>query len=491
MVAALLTSLLAPALFLLCGICIQRAFGVRLVRWPWGNLGLSYLLGLATIALLLWTASFLGGIPLDRRWIGGMTLGLLGLGLARRPASPFQPSDLFSRPRLHLPGLALALLLGVITLALLVHAAANPVHDFDGRMTWGTAAKFIASDQSALPLALVDRHAYIQHPQYPILMPLAQVFVSTVTGRSLEERLVRQIYVLFLPAALLAVWPYLRRHSGATAGTLAIALVFLSPIILWQVDVGAAGTYSDFPLAAFLGLGLFVAADARTRFSWRRGALCGILLAGAVGSKNEGLVLVGVLLACVWSDGWITLRKMRVAGSRVPRGSIALSVLVVLFAIQVRSWRSFIPNRNDESYLSKLDPSTLLSRVVERGGEVLMEIARQLANTSGWSLSLVALALLLLVVRRGSSSRLERFCWALVIAQAALAFTAYIHLPNVDKVGSTLNRLLLQVSIPIVVLIACRLQTLLAECARGSAVRTVRDREVDPARTGRAGENRR
>ncbi len=229
--------------------------------------------------------------------------------------------------------MALALLFTGITVALLVNAAANPAYDFDGRMTWGTAAKLIAYDHSALPHALRDRHVYLQHPQYPILMPLAQVFVSAITGSSIEGRLIRPLYMLFLPALLLAIWPYLRRHSSATAGALAICLAFLSPAILWQVDGGAAGTYSDFPLAAFLGLGLLVAADARTRSSWKRGVLGGILLAGAVGCKNEGSILVGVVLACVWLDVWLTRRgctkspchvRSSLSGTCTPRSKAAL-----------------------------------------------------------------------------------------------------------------------------------------------------------------------
>src|SRR5262245_33532527 len=285
-------ALAAIALFLGAGLgltlCLPRLPRMGLAS----RLAFAYLLGLAWIGLFLYLASHFGGVRIDEPLVFIAAFLPLAAGAAvaafllaakrwlapaaRRRRRPFQT----------LGWVACALLAAAISAAVLGEALTHPLQDWDGRMTWATQAIFIRDAGTVDAAVLRSPEIFVNHPRYPLLMPLAQDAALAAAGSD-DERIFRAMYAAFYPALVLLIAEATRRWAGARAALVA-TLVFLTiPWIPFDRDGGATGAYSDLPLACFSGAALALLMRARPRVS--TGLAAGLLLAAAVLTKNEGL----------------------------------------------------------------------------------------------------------------------------------------------------------------------------------------------------------
>ncbi|MCM2270234.1 MAG: hypothetical protein NDJ75_09040, partial [Thermoanaerobaculia bacterium] len=399
MLAKLLPGLVAPLFFVVAGAGLLACAPRPLERSYVARLGWAYLLGMAWLTLSAWAAGFLFDVPVDRRLfaVSAATAVVAGLAaiVARRELGGWSRGGDSTRRGRWAARLAAAVV-AAAAVALLADASADPVADFDGRMTWGTAARYVQSDRSVLPEVLLDADAYVIHPRYPLTLPLAQVAASELAAAPLESFAVRPLYVLLLPALLAALWPTLVRAGGREAAALAVALVFLGPALLWNADGGPRGTYSDFPLAALLGAGVAALLHPAARRQPWRGPFAGLLLAAALGAKNEGLLLVPAALVAVAAAQ---------RGRRGRRALVGAAAVAAAAALLVVVWRAAIPNRNDEGYFEAFSARAVLAGLPERAPAVLAEMARVSFDPAQWGWTFWVLPALLVAGRRGLRRR--------------------------------------------------------------------------------------
>jgi hypothetical protein len=466
--ARLLVVLAPPTAFVITGAALQALLPRPLERSIAARLGYAYLLGVAWIGLLAWSLGLLFGVPLGRTLFFGLVAAALLAGVAAVAARGGDLGGLAPRRR---PGtgrrfralLPAAALVVAASLALLADAAVSPVHDFDGRMTWGTQARYLRAAHGVLPAVLVDRRAYVLHPRYPILMPLAQVAAAELAETDLDGFAVRPLYVLFLPALAAILAPALLRLGGARSAGLVLTLTLSAPALLWNQEVGARGTYSDLPLAAFLGAGLLLLLDPRSRHDRWRGVAAGLLLAAAVGTKNEGMLLapaVAVLTLGAALRPRAGARRARVS----PAAAAGLAaVLVVGASILVAAWRLRIPNRNDEGYFEGFPLRALVSGFVARAPAAARTALLKSLDPSEWG-GLFWVAPLLVVAGRRWMRRPEVLvALAVVGCQCALAASAYALVPNPGIVAVTWSRLMVQMLVPLAVVLTAATRAALAE----------------------------
>lgn len=214
----------------------------------------------------------------------------------------------------------------------------------------------------------------------------------------------------------------------------------------WGLEGGARSTYSDLPLAGFLGGALLLLA--RRRLSVAGGVAAGLLLAAVVLAKQEGFVLAGALLL-----GGLAPRWTRRRGDRAGRGVAGVGYLLALGAWL--AWRSAIPNRNDEGYLEGLLSGVPLSTLGERLGAVASGVWELVSDWRGWGALWFLLVWAAIAYSRcWMRTRIGRLALLLLATQTALALVAYASAPRADVIAATLGRFAIQAAAPLALLLA-------------------------------------
>lgn len=471
----LLASLAGVALFTVPGFAFAGLFpGLRTVPWM-RRLGYGYLLGLATVAGSLYALSALFEIPLRRPAVFGTAAAITAVGLAGWWVARREPR--LRRARLPLRTRLVALVLALagigVSAGLLADALVYPLRDWDGRMHWSAQARYIRHEGSVLPLAVVRGQWFINHPRYPVLMPVAQAAVLEATAAAEDELFFRALYAAFFPALLLILYDGARRWAGWLPAGLAAAAAAGVPFLTFFPDGGAASTYSDLPLGCFYGAALvLLLRGGRVRAS--DGIAAGLLLGAAVLTKNEGTILAGFALLAASLDTAVRLWKERRRETALPpaarrrlllkgaRACAAASAMVAVLAFFVW-WRFQIPNRQDENYeefvtAEHLFPDALI-RIPEFGGQVLVQTFLTWDRWVGfwW------VALPVLFAGRGVlRGRRAALVWPLLLgfaAPLAIAWGAYtVHWNPAELVKVTWERFLVQASLPLLLLLALALR---------------------------------
>lgn len=425
-------------------VCLSASLRTR----PWySRWAYAYLLGIVFVCGSLFAASQWLSLPIRPAPIGSLiaVLALCGIGaeafrfrIRKGTDEPLRDPAL---PRWI--GLLLTLAILIPAAAVLVDSAIDPNRGIDGRNTWIPKARYIRQAGTVLPEVLQNRRWVVAHPRYPPLLPLAQV-VSLEVTRGNDERVIRTVYAAFWLVWVLIILDQSRALAEGRAASLVLALAACIPFVAFAFDGGAAGAYSDLPLACFWGAGLLLLLGV----SDQRGSalLAGLLLSGAVLTKNEGLglavmALVGGLVLCLG-------RKKALL-----RWSLSLIPFLLTLAL-LRSWKSAIPNRRDESYFARLSLESISDGLMRLWTEGLPVALDQMMDVRWWSLLWIALPLLLLFGAKGLKEKRAAVICLMVAGGLAQFLVAYsITGWNLnDLVRVTWNRALLQVSVPLLVL---------------------------------------
>jgi hypothetical protein len=493
-----------------------------------------YLLGLAGVAGALYALSHTCGVPIRPPAIYAVAIApaLAGLAAAitrrvrerrarRRAPLPVAaiavPAGGGRPARRHLLGraaglvaAAAAVVAAVVCAAVFAEAVSDPVNDWDGRMTWGAQARYVRTAASVDAAALREPRWYVTHPQYPLLLPVAQAAVLEAAGADPDAPRMRALYAACLPALLLVIYDGARRGAGRTAAALAAAAVGLVPYLLLGGG-GAATTYSDLPLAAFYGAALALLLAARPRGDG--GLAAGLLLAGAALAKNEGAPLAVLALIFGWralqrpAPGGGATAEVGAAGrapappsrpsataprppARVIRGGAAgragvaegvwrfaaAGLPVALALALLNSWRAGIVNRFDEAYPALLRAAHLWPAVVSRAGVLGPLLLDRMLRSGHWAAFWWMVPCVLLVGHRALRHPRNRRLLAAAAAPPALAWIAYaVHPRPVFLAGVTWDRILLQGAAPLAMVLAAAIQAAVGrETGQPPAVRRQR-----------------
>lgn len=370
---SLLASLAGVALFAIPGIALTSFFpGLRTVPWS-RRPGYGYLLGVVCVSGTLYMLSALFEAPVRRPAIFGVVAALTVAGgvkalLVRRAAPLRKPK----RSRVRLAVAAAAFLIGAgVSAGLLAEAIAEPLRDWDGRMHWAAQARYIRYEGSVLPLAVTRGQWFINHPRYPVLLPLAQAVVLEATHARQDEFPFRTLYAAFFPALLMLLYDGARRWAGWLPAAVTVATACGLRFLTYFVDGGAMGAYSDLPLGCFCGAALILLLRGRPGpVTAADGMAAGLFLGAAVLTKNEGTILAAaVLLAAA-----LPLLRLRRETRREPRRRLLLKGARLCAAASIYLatlafflfWRSGIPNRQDENYEEIVELGSLAQEAVTR-----------------------------------------------------------------------------------------------------------------------------
>lgn len=441
-----LTQLAGVALFLLPGAALAV-----LLRLPSGRrLAHAYLLGIAWVAGSLYVLSHGFGVPLRRPAI--LVLAAIPI-LVSLPVTLRRGAKPDPKPRRRWTGLQIVAvtMAALVFSAILAEALTNPVRDWDGRMTWDTQARYLRAEGTVDPRVLRQSGWYVTHPWYPVLLPVAQVAILELLHAGEDEHLFRAFYSFFFPVWLVIVYGSARRFTRRNTAALTALAAALLPVPGFYLDGGAPSTYSDLPLACFYGAGFLLLLKARPRLA--EGAAAGLLLAAAALAKNEGGPLALWALAVAF---FIPFRPRRFVRRWKPF-ALAAGILAAALLF-LASWRSGIPDRF-QSYERIISWSHFWPWVVQRIPLLLPRVWQELMD---WDLFWSAALLVFLAGWRGLRRRAAPALLLAALAPLGIAWIAYsISLQPVLLVRTSLNRFLLQASVPLLVLFSFALDDLL------------------------------
>ena len=282
---------------------VEASFG------PVSYAGASFMLGLGAISLQMFFYSLVSiqfsAMLISAPWIA-LAAAMLFLPAFKRTAFRTDGQKM---------GWAGRVLFAVILSQVLysfAYALTMPLSGWDAWFIWFVKARAFFLDGSVKAAFLTDP-AYVQdHPDYPLLVPLAISWIYTATGAA-QEQAGKVIYPLQF-AALLSVFHYgVRRITGSrTAGLLFTALLSVTPLVLvhaagFPVRIDPAYAVKDYTGYADLALSAyFLAAAVFTLLYAREGKgpfafIAALMLAMGAWTKNEGLTfaLLGFLILAV------------------------------------------------------------------------------------------------------------------------------------------------------------------------------------------------
>jgi hypothetical protein len=387
----------------------------------------------------------------------------------------------------------------LIVAGVVAEAELNPVHDFDGRMTWDTQARYLRAEGSVDAAVLTSERWYVTHPQYPLLLPVAQVAVLETLGADPDSHAVRFLYAACFVALLLVIYDGARRAAGRrAAAVIALAAAAIPFFILGEG--GAATTFSDLPLACFYGAAsVLLLAPRRPAASDALAA--GLLLGGAALTKDEGLPLALLLLVLAWTAAGWSFRPARRRGGRQParpagaagtsamapagpaqaappslpaadagrprrdrfgaalRAALAAAPVVAAAALLI-SWRAGVPNRQDESYWVLASKAGVWSATAAHAAAAAPVVARQMTSFKSWA-GFWWMAAALLIAGRQALCRTRN--WRRLAAAAGplgIGWAAYLVYPEPALLAEvTWDRFLLQGCVPFLIVLAGALRT--------------------------------
>jgi hypothetical protein len=376
-------------------------------------------------------------------------------GLARRPAPRFQPAARLAAWVRGVGGplqATCALVAALVCAGVLAEAVSNPVHDWDGRITWSVQARYIRDAGTVDAEVLRDGRWFVSHPQYPLLLPIAQAAALEAFHADLYGHLQRALYAAFFPVLLLLVYDGARRGAGPTAAALMVLAAAAIPFFAYG-EGGAFSTYSDLPLACFYGAAVVLLLGPRPTVA--SGLAAGLLLAAAALTKNEGSLLAVLALALGWRSGWRSGRRPR----HRPALRLAAAALPLLLALLLlASWRSAIPDRQDENYPDMLRDVQLWPSILTHPAAYAPVLVRQMTRFHHWAGFWWMAPIVLLAGRHAFAHPRNRRYLLAAAAPPAIGLAAYsIHENPGFLAAVTWERLLLQGAVPLFILLACAL----------------------------------
>jgi hypothetical protein len=314
-------------------------------------------------------------------------------------------------------------------------ALLEPIVEWDVVAIWALKAKVLLHEPIFLSPYFQDVSKAYSHLDYPLLWPLAMVWVWACVGSS-DLVNVKALAPALLTSFLLLFFGLLRRNRSRLHALLFTAVLAGIPFLLTQT----ARMMADVPLA-FFALGAVVCG-----YFWLESAhsddlrIMAALTIGMLFTKNEGIGL--------WLILGVTLIITLVAGRRIKLlqpSTIWLGVIPALVMLPWFVFRLGIP-KLQEDYGGMVNPAYFLNNI-SRIPEVLRSSLHFFLNWEDW-LIFWPLALLLLIL---TPTHLLRSPMLFLFLSAVLPLLMYGYIYVItpwdlkELMEATANRLLLQI----------------------------------------------
>ncbi len=301
-----MTALLgANALMLVAGFGMLPLLGIaRSWRLLFFRCGLAYLCGILLVGIV---SAHLALVHVSFGWTGLGILAAFSLGLcAWRLKGTERPS--WRRPGwIDTAGFA-ALVALVIDYGRAFRVA--PLNRYDAWAIWALKGHALYAFGWADPVVFAGASYRFANLDYPLLIPSLEAVDFRSMG-AFDTRLVHVQFLLFLVAALLALFALLRDRVPSLVLWLSLFALALAPAVFDQLLTA----YADLPLALVFGVGVGAAGRwVITNERWAL-ALASFCFAGSLLTKNEGSLFVLAVFLGLLVTAHTRWRALAVAAS--------------------------------------------------------------------------------------------------------------------------------------------------------------------------------
>ena len=385
----------ANALMLVSGLGLLPLLGIaRSWRLLLFRCGLAYLCGIVLVGIV---SAHLALVHVEFGWIGLGLLAALSLGFcAWRLSGTERP--VWRRPDwIEAAGLAT---LVALTIDFGRAFRVAPLNRYDAWAIWALKGHALYAFGWADPVVFAGATYRFANLDYPLLLPSLEAVDFRAMG-AFDTRLLHVQFLLFLVAAVLALFALLRDRVPSLVLWLSLLVLALAPAVFDQLLTA----YADLPLALVFGVGVGAAGRwMLTNERWAL-ALATFCFAGALLTKNEGsLFVLAVFLGLV---------AVAHARWRVLAVAAAVDVLLLL------PWRIYVHSHHlhdiNYSFGDSFDYEHVRGRLGV-GPIAFRTLAGQMLDPQHWGL-LVPIFVLLLVASLLTGARalpLFALAWTLV-----------------------------------------------------------------------------
>jgi hypothetical protein len=385
----------ANALMLVAGLGLLPLLGLaRSWRLLVFRSGLAYLCGILLVGIV---SADLALVHVSFGWIGLALVAALSLGFcAWRLHGTERPE--WRRPSwIDAAGFA-ALVALTIDYGRAFRVA--PLDRYDAWAIWALKGHALYALGWADPVVFAGASYRFANLDYPLLLPSLEAVDFRAMG-AFDTRLLHVQFLLFLVAALLALFALLRDRVPALVLWLSLFALALAPAVFDQLLTA----YADIPLALVFGVG--VASAGRwviTNERWAL-ALATFCFAGALLTKNEGSLFVVAAF----------LGLLAVAHGRRRLLAVAAGVDILLLL----PWRIYVHSHHLHDINYSLGDSFDYEHVRSRlgvGPIAFRTLATQMLDPQSWGLLMPIFAVLLAVALLTGARALPIFAlvWTLV-----------------------------------------------------------------------------
>lgn len=428
--------------------------GVR--QLPWGLLALAVVIlagfGVGSVlgwgGLLRWASALTFGAGLTTWWMTILSLAaipwsltsvglpLVGLGVGLMLIAPSRlehnsatkstaPPTL--QPRSHRSRLLFAAAIGFLLMCLVAQAGLTPFSDQDSWTTWGFNSRALFVEGSVLRFLDHYSGSEINHPSYPVGLPLLYAWHYLALG-GVSERLVKLLMPLWWLSLIGLVWSEARRLCSPWLAVGLTALMATTPIFLDHATLGNA----DLPFTVALTVGVVALTRWIVAGDWRD--LMGALLALGAASwlKLDGLYLGLAFVFCATAVRWLHLHFLgkKLTYRFVRQTATAILVLMAIYA----PWRWLIHNAGVETETPTM--AMLAVTGLANLGRGLRVVGSELLlshNNSTWSLLgsgfllLWPVCMAIVLVRGQTARRSAPFLFLVTATLTTVIFYVFIY----------------------------------------------------------------
>jgi hypothetical protein len=366
----------ANALMLLAGLGLLPLLGIaRSWRLLVYRLGLAYLCGILLVGIV---SAHLALVHVSFGWIALALIAALSLAFCAWRLNGTE------RPAWRRPGWVGAAGLAALVALTIDYGRAfrvAPLNRYDAWAIWALKGHALYAFGWADPVVFAGASYRFANLDYPLLLPSLEAVDFRAMG-AFDTRLLHLQFLLFLVAAVLALFALLRDRVPALVLWLSLLALAVAPAVFDQLLTA----YADLPLALFFGVG--VGAAGRWLITNERWALslATFCFAATLLTKNEGSLFVVAVFVGLFAAAHTRWRALAVAAG--------MDVLLLL------PWRLYVHSHHLRDINYRLGDSFDYEHVHGRlgvGPIAFRTLAGQMLDPTSWGL-LVPIFLVLLVV---------------------------------------------------------------------------------------------
>jgi len=414
------------------------------------RLSLSYGVGIGAAALQMFIYYFLN-IPytiinLLVFWAPVVAVGLL---LPRRTAQPAGPKSRLSLfEKFLMGGIALEVILAFL------RAFLKPLEAFDSVAMYAIRSKIIFASGMIPGDFFTNMTLRWPNPDYPLLLPLAQVWVYTFLG-GLNDLAVKVLFPSYFLSFLAGFYFLLKRFVSRRESLIFTFILASIP----QVNRFATNGYTDLILAYYYSIGVMLLLLGMKDKMIQRMVWGGLFLGFAAFTKNEGIALLAI--TAIVSIPYILIYLKR-RGAKTMRQAV-LSLAIAFIAISPWLWtRARYGLDNDVLKLHGALPERIIGIFghLDRIPIIMYEFQKQFFGPKKWNIVWIIFFLLFLANIRKSFREETAYVSVSIIAMFILYSSIYLIIP-VDGpinwfVATGVSRLLIHI-VPLAVLLTALL----------------------------------